>query len=226
VHPSGPSAALDVLRRLSEPRFAAAADRIVRGFASRFAARPERWPALAAAAAKVAPATQQAVAALAPKDAGAPDRDWPTSANRVRAVAAASTAGAEDQLRVELAIEPGWHMNANPASYPYLIPTAISIEGIAPTRVRYPPPRRFAPRFVAEPINVYEGRVVIEADFPKGALTRRGGVVARLTVQACNDTVCLPPETIAVPVRADDRPALKRATSPVQGARRQETATR
>jgi hypothetical protein len=58
------------------------------------------------------------------------------------------------------------------------------------------------------------GPETIEANFPKGALSRRGVVAARLTVQACSDTVCLPPETIAVPVRADDQPALKRAISP------------
>ncbi|MBM3359389.1 MAG: thioredoxin domain-containing protein, partial [Betaproteobacteria bacterium] len=42
VHPSGPSAALDVFLRLGEPRFRAAAERVLAGLAPRFAGRPER----------------------------------------------------------------------------------------------------------------------------------------------------------------------------------------
>ena len=205
VHPSGPSAALEVFRRLGEPRFSAAAERMLRGLASRVAARPERWPALAAAAAQGAPVSQQAAAAAAPKDDGAAGQEWPTSANRVKATAVVRTGSVEDHLRVELAILPGWHLNANPATYPYLIPTRLAVEGVAPLRMRYPRPVRFAPRFVAAAIDVYEGRVAIEADFPKGALARRG-VVAQIKVQACSDTVCLPPETVAVPVSGGEAP--------------------
>lgn len=200
VHPSGPSAALEVFLRLKEPRFTAAAQRLLETFATRVAARPERWPALAAVAALAQPASAQAGATKG-------GEDWPTSANRLKATAVARTGGAEDHLRVELAILPGWHVNANPATYAYLIPTQVSVEGAAPLTVRYPAPVRFAPRFVPEAISVYEGRVAIEAVFPRGALARREGLTARLTVQACSDTVCLAPETLEVPVTQGAPPA-------------------
>ena len=214
VHPSGQAAAVGVLRRLGEPRFTSAANRALRSLAPRVAAWPESWPALAAVAPRGIPDEQRAPATTAGANTGIADPEWPTSANRIKAVAVAQTGGAEDRLRVELAILPGWHLNANPASHPYLIPTEVAVEGASPLQVRYPKPVRFAPRFVPQAIDVYEGQVAFEADFPKGALSRRGVVTARLTVQACSDTVCLPPETIAVPVRADDQPALKRAISP------------
>jgi len=211
MHPSGPSATLNVFLRLGEPRFSAAAERILGDLASRVATRPERWPALAAAAPRTASLPSLASAPTAAGNAGAADPEWPTSANRVKATAVARTAGAEDALRVELAIERGWHLNANPASYAYLIPTELAVEGIIPLRVRYPASVRFAPRFVPEAIDVYEGRVVIEAFFAKGALARRG-MVAQIKVQACSDTVCLPPETVAVPVSGGGAP--QRAASP------------
>jgi uncharacterized protein YyaL (SSP411 family) len=211
VHPSGPSAALDVFLRLGEPRFSAAAGRILGGLAARVAARPERWPALAAAAPRAASLPSLALAPAAAGNVAAADPEWPTSANRVNATAVARTAGAEDALRIELAIARGWHLNANPASYAYLIPTEVAIEGITPLRVRYPASMRFAPRFVPEAIDVFEGRVVIEAFFAKGALAHRD-LVAQIKVQACSDTVCLPPETVAVPVSGMEAP--QRAASP------------
>lgn len=214
VHPSGPSAALDVFLRLGEARFSVAAEPILSSLAPRFGARPERWPALAAAVPQTAAAPLPALAPSA-GEAAATDRGWPSSANRLKATAAARTSGAEDVLRVELAIDRGWHLNANPVSYAYLIPTELAVEGITPLRVRYPAPVRFAPRFVPEAMDVYEGRVVIEAFFARGALARPG-VAANLKAQACDDSVCLPPETVSVPVSG--RGAPQRAPLP-PGAR-------
>jgi uncharacterized protein len=210
VHPSGPSATLDVLRRLGEPRFSAAAERIMIALASRVAARPERWPALAAVAPVAVPSPRQALESAAPKDVVPSGQEWPTSANRVKARATVRTGGREDYLRVELVILRGWHVNANPATYPYLIPTGLSVEGATPLRMSYPRPARFAPRFVPAAIDVYKGRVTIEADFQKGTLARRDGQEARLTVQACSDTVCLPPDTIAIPINLVGPPAASR----------------
>jgi uncharacterized protein YyaL (SSP411 family) len=85
---------------------------------------------------------------------------------------------------VKLEIREGWHINANPASLEFLIPTRVT----GPVRkVRYPPgdPLRFA--FVDERLQVYSSRVAIrgEVDEKTGSL--------ELSYQACDERRCLPP---------------------------------
>lgn len=103
---------------------------------------------------------------------------------------------ADDAILVTLRIDPGYHVNANPASNDYLIPTSIAFEGVAPERIGYPPAIPFKPAFSDEPINVYEGTVVIVAIFPPGALDRVRDFGFTLTAQACTTAICLPPADI------------------------------
>src|SRR5258708_13515471 len=78
--------------------------------------------------------------------------------------------GEEDELAVTLHIDDGFHINANPASLPYLIPTSLAFEGITPLRIAYPVAARFKPNFTNEPLDVYEGTIVITACLPTDAL--------------------------------------------------------
>ena len=55
---------------------------------------------------------------------------------------------AEDKVVVLLRVDNGYHINANPASEPYLIPTTLAFNGITPLRILYPAATRFRPRFV------------------------------------------------------------------------------
>jgi hypothetical protein len=103
---------------------------------------------------------------------------------------------AGDSILIVLRVDPGYHVNANPASNEYLIPTRIAFEGIAPERISYPPPVPFKPAFSDEPINVYEGAIVITATFSSVALDQMRNVGFTLTVQACTEQICLPPDDI------------------------------
>ncbi len=87
-------------------------------------------------------------------------------------------------FRVLLRVKVGWHINANPASSPYLI--ATEIQG-AVRWVTYPPGKSMTFAFSKEPLSVYDGKVVIEgeADPETASLT--------LVYQACDDTRCLSP---------------------------------
>lgn len=105
---------------------------------------------------------------------------------------------AGDTTLITLRIDPGYHVNANPASNEYLIPTSIAFEGVTPAWVAYPPAIPFKPAFVDEPIDVYEGSVVIAATFLTGALDRSAGLKITVTAQACTEQVCLPPAEMAV----------------------------
>jgi hypothetical protein len=111
-------------------------------------------------------------------------------------VSARRESPASDAIVIALQIDPGYHVNANPASNEYLIPTSVAFSGSAPERVVYPPARHFKPAFADKPIDVYEGAVVITATFAPGALDRAHDLDFTVTAQACTERICLPPDDL------------------------------
>ena len=105
---------------------------------------------------------------------------------------------ATGEVSITLSIDSGFHINANPASLPYLIPTTLTFAGVTPTRVAYPPAILFKPKFADEAIAVYEGTIVVSAYFPSVRLSALGPVAATLRVQACTATICLPPAELSL----------------------------
>ena len=103
---------------------------------------------------------------------------------------------AGNAILVLLRIKKGYHLNANPASAEYLIPTSIVFEGVEPERIVYPSAIRLKPVFADQPIEVYEGTVTILAIFSPGVLDERLELGFKLTAQACTEQICLPPEDI------------------------------
>jgi hypothetical protein len=118
------------------------------------------------------------------------------TATHVRIVGAARLSGDDDELTVTVGIDPGFHINANPASSEYLIPTALNIAELPALRITYPAPARFKPKFTNETIDVYDGTILITAFFPKGALSSFTSLHGSLIAQACTDQFCLPPAEI------------------------------
>jgi uncharacterized protein len=138
------------------------------------------------------------ICGLAPFAAAAQDEDrhFADSGDFVHIAAVARMAD-EDRTIVTLQVDPGYHINANPASEPYLIPTTLVFKGSAPARVAYPRPTRFRPLFSDQPIDVYEGIVAIGATFPARALAHIAALHGAVTVQACSDRICFPPADLA-----------------------------
>ncbi len=98
-------------------------------------------------------------------------------------------------FRLALEIAPGWHLQANPASQEYLVPTAVHAEDGDVRNVVYPAGEVVKAAFEEEPLAVYSGRVEIT-----GEVGGTGRVVVRY--QVCDDSRCLPPvtrEVIAAP---------------------------
>lgn len=97
---------------------------------------------------------------------------------------------------VTLHVRAGWHVNANPASIEYLIPTAISVEHNGKShdvQASYPPGKNSGIRIDGKDIQVYEDRTVIPV--PGLVSLKDSRVVVR--VQACSSQgVCLPPANI------------------------------
>ena len=112
----------------------------------------------------------------------------------------ATSFGDHDEILVMLAIDPGYHVNANRASSDYLIPTTVTIPGVPDTKISYPAGQVFKPKFSPEGIAVYEGSVAIRAKLPKGSLASTAREPLLIQVQACTTQICLAPATLDVPL--------------------------
>ncbi|MEO6191782.1 MAG: thioredoxin domain-containing protein, partial [Thermoanaerobaculia bacterium] len=81
-------------------------------------------------------------------------------------------------FRLTLEIAPGWHLQANPASEPYLVATEVRAEKGDLRNITYAEGERFESRFSSEAISVYSGRVEITGEVS-------GGGKLVLTYQPC-----------------------------------------
>jgi len=102
---------------------------------------------------------------------------------------------------VRLQIRNGYHINANPPTFPYLKATELELtpaNGISVDFVTYPDALTKKFSFADEPLKVYEGELVVKAMLKAGPKAEAGthNLSAKLRVQACDDTVCYPPGTM------------------------------
>jgi uncharacterized protein YyaL (SSP411 family) len=188
--PWGTSAAYALLMQLgkTDQRFAEAAIKILARMADKVEFAPSAWASLTAYAASGGRYVEvKTVTAL-------------DSAAHVKATAHGTSLADHDEIEITLTIDPGYHINANPASADYLIPTAVTIPGAAGAKIAYPAGRVFKPKFSPDGISVYEGSVTIKAELPKGGLASAAREPLQIEVQACTDQLCLPPATLGVPL--------------------------
>jgi hypothetical protein len=103
------------------------------------------------------------------------------------------------RLEVNAIVRPGWHVNANPASDPNLIPTTLHTRkhGLSVGTVSYPDVKQFETGFSEETIDVYDGtiQIVAELEIEEGFKLEDA---LHLTVQACDETRCLLPSEIVL----------------------------
>lgn len=111
--------------------------------------------------------------------------------------------GAAVQIAVIVEVDEGYHINSNRPAEKYLIPTALKIErtaGLTTTPVIYPKAKLQKFEFSQKALSVFEGKAVLKltaralASIAPGSQTLK----AKLTVQACNNQLCLRPQTIDV----------------------------
>ena len=77
-----------------------------------------------------------------------------------------------------------------------------TIEGIDPRDLRYPPAETVTLGFQDAPLAIYQGGLVITGTLAGVSADVPVRVPLRLTVQACDDRLCLAPEvlTLEVPI--------------------------
>jgi len=112
--------------------------------------------------------------------------------------------GGEVEIRSQLRIRSGYHINSQTPAEDYLIPTLLSWDSgpLTLRSVAYPKPATVRYEFASQPMLVYSGvvtvisRLAVAADAPPGAYTLTG----KLRYQACTDKACLLPRTLPVSV--------------------------
>ncbi len=115
-------------------------------------------------------------------------------------------AGGSAEVVVRVTIQNGYHINANPPTFPYLKATTLEIpvaDGVAAGPVTYP--KALEKQFTFSPdkaLAVYEGETELKATLKadKAAKTGERSIPAHLRIQACDDQVCYPPGTLELSI--------------------------
>lgn len=107
-----------------------------------------------------------------------------------------------------LSIAPGYHINANPATFSYLIPTAVNpgkADGIVAGKAAYPVAQKKKFQFADEPLAVYEGEVQIKLSLRVEANANKGvrSLPIDVRVQACDSEKCYAPDTLKATIAVD-----------------------
>lgn len=121
------------------------------------------------------------------------------------AVRAQAKMAPDGELTVELETADGWHVNSHRPLQDFLIPTRLALaeegsDGFELTAVEYPEAETVTLGFQDEPLAVYQGRFPIRARLAGDGGPPAGVVPLSLTVQACDDRKCLPPEDLLLEV--------------------------
>ena len=117
------------------------------------------------------------------------------------------TKGNQIDVEVQVKIAAGWHINANPAGQDNLIPTTITVDKdalIEINNVKYPKGKSMKFEFSPESVNVYEGTFTIPLKLKQkpDTLIKKGvPIILKLNYQACNDTECLLPQELNIPLK-------------------------
>ena len=107
-------------------------------------------------------------------------------------------------IELHLNIAVGWHINANPAGQADLIPTTLMVDTdtlVEIVDVAYPKGRSARFEFSDESLNVYEGNFTVPLKLKlKSDHKKNAQVTLKLTYQPCNETECLLPQTLNIPL--------------------------
>lgn len=116
--------------------------------------------------------------------------------------------GESGEASVEVEVQKGFHVQANPASLPNLIPTTLTIDQVEKLEIGEPVyPSGTPHKLQSSPgdIMAYDGTFAIKVPI-KAAETLSSSKIAvtgRLRYQACNEKTCFFPVTVpvSIPVR-------------------------
>jgi len=186
--PSGNAAAVDLFARLAkrdlDPEYRASAESVLSAISGNAVDMPE--------------SNAYSLRAADQLLRGETGRKQYLSRGRVQATAISDADG--KAVRVKIRIADGWHVNANKPLEDLFIPTvveAVGKTGAPGLKVTYPEARKMNLGFHDKLLALYEGEIEIIVEATSSGHPHRK---LALTVQTCNDKICLEPETVALPV--------------------------
>lgn len=115
------------------------------------------------------------------------------------------TAGGSSEATVNVTVQSGYHVNANPATDPWLKATEVIApagDGLTVGYIKYPTALKKKFSFSEKELAVYEGefpvKVLLKADKKAGKGPHK--LAAKLNIQACDDQVCYAPGTLELSI--------------------------
>ena len=112
--------------------------------------------------------------------------------------------GGKVQLAIRLLTDKGWHINSNQPIQDYLISTRVEVgeeTAWSLDRVSYPEGEKIKLAFSPETLSVYEGAVDILVTLTANDSSAPPAIIQlRVSFQPCNNTSCIAPETLIIPV--------------------------
>lgn len=110
----------------------------------------------------------------------------------------------EVDAKVEVTVAEGFHVQANPASEDYLIPTKLELVGAKVAKLTYPPGKSFRLQGTDKSFAVYDGTFPIVARLSlAGMKPGHYEVKGQVEYQACDMRSCRPPTSAPVTLAID-----------------------
>lgn len=103
---------------------------------------------------------------------------------------------------ITVKIDEGWHLNANPASMDFLIPTTVNVQTGQASKMEADYPKSEELSTSLGSVNVYQGTIHIKVTVNADQSIDEDKLRLLMQVQACKESTCYAPSQITMPVRA------------------------
>lgn len=106
-------------------------------------------------------------------------------------------------IAIELDVQRGWHINANPSNPDFLVPTTVELktkQKVKLTKIKYPKHHPLKVQGSNEPYHVYDGKAIVYGllEIDEAATTKEIQLEFHVRFQGCNSTQCLPPDMVSM----------------------------
>lgn len=106
-------------------------------------------------------------------------------------------------IAIELDVQRGWHINANPSNPDFLVPTTVELktkQKVKLTKVKYPKHHPLKVKGETKPYHVYDGKAIVYGllEIDETATTKEIELEFHVRFQGCNSSQCLPPDMVSM----------------------------
>ena len=107
------------------------------------------------------------------------------------------------EARISVRVAEGYHLQANPASERYLVPTRLDLKsssGVTVSKITYPPGKPYRLSGADKDLKTYDGAFEIGVLLKASSGTRLGKHILQgsLHYQACDSKTCLFPDSVSL----------------------------